>query len=159
ARSVAARVVEIGEAGYRPGLLFDLSGSLGEILANDVEAVAAFLAELGHELAPFEGLVESPIVARTHDEQIALIRALCASLRTRGSAVRIVVDEWCNTLDDVRAFAAAGAGHVAHIKMPDLGGINNSIAAVLACRAHGMGACLGGSANETDQSARLSAHV
>jgi methylaspartate ammonia-lyase len=159
ARSVAARVAEIGDAGYRPGLLFDLSGSLGDLLANDVEAVAAFLASLGRDLAPFEVLIESPIVARTQSEQIALIRRLCTSLRGQGSRVRIVVDEWCNTLDDVRVFATAGAGDVAHIKMPDLGGINNSIAAVLACRAHGMGACLGGSANETDQSARLSAHV
>lgn len=43
--------------------------------------------------------------------------------------------------------------------MPDLRSITNSISAVLECRRHGMGACLGGSANETDQSARIAAHL
>ena len=45
------------------------------------------------------------------------------------------------------------------IKTPDLGGINNTIEAVLYCKAHGMGAGLGGTANETDQSARISTQI
>ena len=45
------------------------------------------------------------------------------------------------------------------IKTPDLGGINNSIEAVLYCKAHGMGCCLGGTANETDLSARITAQI
>jgi len=45
------------------------------------------------------------------------------------------------------------------VKTPDLGGINNSIEAVLLCRANGMGCCLGGTANETDLSARITAQI
>jgi methylaspartate ammonia-lyase len=45
------------------------------------------------------------------------------------------------------------------VKTPDLGGINNTIEAVLYCRAHGMGTSLGGTANETDQSARITTHI
>jgi methylaspartate ammonia-lyase len=42
---------------------------------------------------------------------------------------------------------------------PDLGGVNNTIEAVLYARAKGMGCCLGGSGNETDQSARITAQI
>jgi methylaspartate ammonia-lyase len=45
------------------------------------------------------------------------------------------------------------------IKMPDLGGIQNSVEAVLRCREEDLGAFLGGSCAETDLSARLSVHV
>jgi len=47
----------------------------------------------------------------------------------------------------------------AQIKTPDLGGINNAIEAVLYARQKGMGCCLGGSGNETDQSARITAQI
>ena len=45
------------------------------------------------------------------------------------------------------------------IKTPDLGSIHNTIEAVLYCKANGMGACLGGTANETDHSTRISTHM
>ena len=45
------------------------------------------------------------------------------------------------------------------IKTPDLGGINNSIEAVLYCRENGMGAYLGGTCNENNRSAEVCAHV
>ena len=41
---------------------------------------------------------------------------------------------------------------VVQIKTPDLGSIHNTIEAVLYCKANGMGACLGGTANETIKS-------
>ncbi|MCL2170292.1 MAG: methylaspartate ammonia-lyase, partial [Defluviitaleaceae bacterium] len=48
---------------------------------------------------------------------------------------------------------------MAQVKTPDLGGINNSIEAILYCKANGMGAYLGGSCNETDRSAQICAHI
>jgi len=51
------------------------------------------------------------------------------------------------------------AGHMVQVKMPDLGGINNSIEAVLYCKEKGVDAYLGGSCNETDKSARVSVHI
>ena len=45
------------------------------------------------------------------------------------------------------------------IKTPDLGGINNSIEAVLYCKSKNMGASLGGTANERDQSSRITTHI
>jgi methylaspartate ammonia-lyase len=77
----------------------------------------------------------------------------------RNMNVQLVADEWANTLDDIRAFADAGAADMIQIKMPDLGGIHNAVEAVLACKAAGVGAFVGGSYAETDLSARVSVHV
>ena len=45
------------------------------------------------------------------------------------------------------------------IKTPDLGGINNTVDAVVYCKQHGMGAYQGGTCNETDISARACVHL
>ena len=45
--------------------------------------------------------------------------------------LQIVADEWCNTLADVEAFAAAGACDMAQIKTPDVGSLVDSARAVL----------------------------
>jgi methylaspartate ammonia-lyase len=76
-----------------------------------------------------------------------------------GITAEIVADEWCNTLQDVIDFSENKAGHMAQIKTPDLGGINNSIEAVLYCKQHHMGAYLGGTCNETNRSAEIGAHI
>lgn len=107
-----------------------------------------------HEL-----LVESFVIAASRAEQIERFGTLRGMLRDAGHRVGLIVDEWCNTLDDIKAFADAGAADYAQIKTPDLGGINNTIEAVLYARAKGMGCCLGGSGNETDQSARITAQI
>ncbi|MGC9333753.1 MAG: methylaspartate ammonia-lyase, partial [Anaerolineae bacterium] len=46
-----------------------------------------------------------------------------------------------------------------HVKMPDFGGLHGTVEAVLACREAKIASLLGGSAAETDLSARVSAHV
>ena len=51
--------------------------------------------------------------------------------------VELVADEWCNTLEDIKLFADHKAGHMVQIKTPDLGGINNTIEAVLYCKEKG----------------------
>jgi methylaspartate ammonia-lyase len=73
--------------------------------------------------------------------------------------VQIVVDEWCNTLDDIRLFVAAGAADVIHVKTPDLGGVNNTIEALLLVARGGLLAYCGGTCNETDRSAQVSANI
>jgi methylaspartate ammonia-lyase len=81
------------------------------------------------------------------------------TLRRDGHTVGIIADEWCNTLEDIREFADAAATDYAQVKTPDLGGVGNSIEAVLYCRKAGIGSYIGGSGNETDNSAQVSAHV
>ena len=80
-------------------------------------------------------------------------------MRDRHINVELVVDEWCNTLEDIEAFVAGESADVIHVKMPDLGGVNKTIEALLYVRAHGLRAYCGGSCNETDRSAQISAHI
>lgn len=93
------------------------------------------------------------------ESQIAALRTIRELLDAKGIQVEIVADEWCNTLEDIVDFTNQRAGHMAQIKAPDLGGINNTIEAVLYCKQHGMEAYLGGTCNETNRSAEVCAHI
>jgi methylaspartate ammonia-lyase len=99
------------------------------------------------------------MIAKTQEEQVEKFSSLRKLLKEKGIDVGLIADEWCNTLSDIRLFAAAGASDFVQIKTPDLGSIHNTIEAVLYCKSRGMGACLGGTANETDQSTRISCHM
>ncbi len=156
---VRDRVLELGPQGYHPLMHFDLYGTLGEALGGDIEATADYLVTLEQAVKPFGLRVEHPIDAGSREAQISAFKALRAALRERSSAVQLSVDEWCNTLDDIRAFVAAGAADVIHVKTPDLGGINNTIEALLLVRTAGLAAFCGGTCNETDHSAQVSAQV
>jgi methylaspartate ammonia-lyase len=145
--------------GYRPRLHLDLYGCAGLAFDGDTDAVAAYLAELGTIAQPYDLTIEHPIDAGSREAQIATFRRLRARLSELGSGVRVAVDEWCNTLDDVRAFVAAGAADVIHVKTPDLGSIGNTAEALLLVRDAGLEAYCGGTCNETDRSAQVTAHV
>jgi len=152
AKGIVRRVREIGDPDYRPVIHLDVYGTIGELFGTDTAAIASYLGEL-------KAAVESFVIAPSRAEQIERFRTLGAALRDAGHHVGLIVDEWCNTLDDIKVFADAGAADYAQIKTPDLGGINNAIEAVLYARDKGMGCCLGGSGNETDQSARITAQI
>lgn len=158
-RRVANRIREIGDADYKPRIHVDLYGTLGELFSMQVEPLADYLGRLRQESGAYRLLVESPMIAKTQQEQIDKFRALRDLLKMKGIDVDLIADEWCNTLPDIRLFAQAGAADFVQIKTPDLGSIHNTIEAVLYCRANGMGACLGGTANETDHSTRISTHM
>jgi methylaspartate ammonia-lyase len=159
ASGIVERIREIGDPDYRPRIHLDVYGTLGELFGGDVDAIACYLGELEAAVQPHELLLESFVIAKTRETQIEVFRALRSALARQASQVKIIVDEWCNTLDDIKAFADAQAADYAQIKTPDLGGINNAIEAVLYAREKGMGCCLGGSGNETDQSARVTAQI
>jgi methylaspartate ammonia-lyase len=147
------------DGGYRPRLHVDTYGTPGLAFGGDLTAVAAYLARLGELCAPFELAVEHPVDAGSTAAQLAACSRLREQLARLGSGVRLVVDEWCNTLDDVRQFVAARAADVIHVKMPDLGSVADTVTALLMVRDAGLEAYCGGTCNETDRSAQVSAHV
>lgn len=156
---LSRRTTELGSPDYRPKLHLDVYGGIGALFDMDLDRMAGFIMRLAERAAPYELLVETPIVAETQQGQIDAFAGLRDRLARAGVTVGLIADEWCNTLDDVRLFADAGAVDYIQVKTPDLGGINNTIDALLYCRGKGVGAYCGGSANETDQSARISAHI
>jgi methylaspartate ammonia-lyase len=153
------RVLATGAPDYRPTLHVDVYGMVGRVLGGDLDAVAAFLARLGEAARPFRLQVEGPVDAGSRAAQLRAMAGVRERLAALGTDVRIVADEWCNTLEDIRIFAEAGAADLLQVKVPDLGSLAETMEALLVCREHGMDAFLGGSCTETDLSARACVHV
>jgi len=157
-RWLRQRVEFLGEPSYCPVFHIDVYGTLGDGFP-DMTALLDYLERLGEAARPHMLRIEGPIDRGNRAAQIDTMAALTAELDRRGRPVEIVADEWCNTLADIQMFARARAGHLLQIKTPDLGSIDNSMAAVLFCREHDMGAYLGGTCNETDRSAQVCVHA
>ncbi|WP_296746949.1 methylaspartate ammonia-lyase [Mesorhizobium sp.] len=147
------------DTSYKPVLHVDVYGTIGIIFGNDPDRIAPYLAALGERVSPFELYIEGPVDAGSKAGQIALLKKIREALRVRGSAVKIVADEWCNTYQDIVEFVDAGCCDMVQIKTPDLGSVHNTVEAVLYCREHGVEAYQGGTCNETDVSARTCLHV
>ena len=145
---------------YLPVFHMDVYGTIGAIFGNNnyVE-MADYIEELGKIAKPFHLRIEGPMDCDVDvPTQMKALAGLTAELDKRGCDVELVADEWCNTLEDIKLFADNKAGHMVQIKTPDLGGINNTIEAVLYCKEKGIGAYQGGTCNETDRSAQVCVH-
>ena len=145
---------------YLPVFHIDVYGTIGAAFGNNnYEAMADYIEELGKIAKPFHLRIEGPMDCDCDREtQMVALSGLTAELDKRGCDVELVADEWCNTLEDIKLFADHKAGHMVQIKTPDLGGINNTIEAVLYCKERGVGAYQGGTCNETDRSAQVCVH-
>jgi len=156
---LARRVTLGARDDYRPTLHIDLYGLMNHVLGNEIAPMVDCLLEAERLAAPYALNIESPADFGGRDAQLAGLRSLRDALRQSGSRIRLVADEWCNTLADIELFARHGAADLIQIKMPDVGRIQDSVRAVLACKAHGVGAYLGGSCAETEISGAVSAHI
>ena len=144
---------------YRPTIHLDVHGALGQICENDLGRVLGQLYALELAAQPYPLRIECPVMMESRASQIETMKTLREYVRFRKMHVQLVVDEWANTLDDIRAFVDTQAADMIQIKMPDLGSVHNSVEAVLTCQAGNVGAFLGGSCAETDLSAKAAVHV
>lgn len=145
---------------YAPVMHIDVYGTIGAAFGNNnYTEMADYIQKLGEIAKPFKLRIEGPMDCDCDREtQITALAGLTKELDARGCDVELVADEWCNTLEDIKLFVDNKAGHMVQIKTPDLGGINNTIEAVLYCKEHGIGAYQGGTCNETDRSAQVCVH-
>jgi methylaspartate ammonia-lyase len=144
---------------YQPRLHFDVYGTIGLAFGGHTERMADYLGKLEEAAAPLKLHIEMPMIADSKEGQIAAMKALRKGLRQKGIGVWIVIDEWCNTFQDIEDFVSAEAVDMVQIKTPGLGSIHNSIEAVLYTKQRGVGAYLGGTCNETDRSAQVCVHI
>lgn len=158
-RWLKERIETLGGPDYQPVIHLDVHGALGKIYANSLGRVLGQLYGMDHISRPYPLRIESPVIMESREAQIEALKKLREYVRFRKLNVQLVADEWANTLEDIRAFIEAQAVDMIQIKMPDLGSVHNSVEAVLACKANGIGAFLGGSCAETDLSARVAVHV
>ncbi|TIN33756.1 MAG: methylaspartate ammonia-lyase [Mesorhizobium sp.] len=156
---VAMRTRELGRPGYHPVLHFDVYGWIGQEIGLDPQSIADFICKVADTVPDFLLNIESPADFGSTQAQIENYAKIVSILDNRGPSARIVVDERCNTLEDVRLFAESKAAHLVQIKTPDVGSIADTARAVLICKANKVGAYVGGSCTETDLSAQASVHV
>jgi methylaspartate ammonia-lyase len=166
---LSERTREIGREDYHPRFHVDVYGVLGDVFGPpyDRDEVVEYFRSLQVAAAPYPLQVEGPMddgdgvddPGEARERQIRAMTELRDGLCEGGVDVDIVADEWCNTLDDVRAFVDAGAADVVQVKTPDLGGIQRSGEAVRYCEGTDVRAYLGGTCNETATSAAACAHV
>lgn len=144
---------------YNPVLHIDVYGTIGAAFNLDTEKMVKYFRELEKAAAPLTLRIEGPMDVDDREKQMLALQEITARLHEENIKVEIVADEWCNTLEDIKYFADNKAGDMLQIKTPDLGGINNTIEAVLYCQEKGVGAYQGGTCNETDRSAQVCVHL
>lgn len=144
---------------YNPIFHIDVYGTIGIAFDYDNEKMTNYCDELAKLAKPFKLRIEGPMDMGNHKDQIEALAKLTKSIDERGIECEIVADEWCNTYEDIVAFAQAGAGHMLQIKTPDLGGVNNCIEAIIYCKEKGVGAYSGGTCNETSKSAEVTTNI
>jgi len=145
---------------YAPVLHIDVYGTIGQVFGNDnYTGMADYLAQLEEAAKPFKLRIEGPMDVENREGQMQALSVLTRLVDQRSIGVELVADEWCNTLEDIRYFADNKAGHMVQIKTPDLGGVGNTVEAVLYCKQKGIGAYQGGTCNETDRSAQVCVHL
>lgn len=156
---VATRTRELGGPGHHPVLHFDVYGWIGQEIGMEPQRIADFICRVADSIPDFKINIEAPADFGSTQAQIENYAKIVSILDNRGSSARIVVDERCNTLGDIRLFAEAKATHLVQIKTPDVGSIADTARAVLICKANRVGAYVGGSCTETDLSAQASVHI
>jgi methylaspartate ammonia-lyase len=144
---------------YCPTLHIDLYGTLGTIFNDDFYKIVDYMKECSDKAQPFPLNIEGPVDMGEREAQISALQTLTKMVDDQKIPVKIVADEWCNTIEDIKLFVDAKAGHMVQIKTPDLGSIHNTIEAVLYCKDKEVLAYQGGTCNETDRSAQVCAHV
>ena len=158
------RIAELGPVSLagpnaRRVITLDFHGALGQTFQGKNSSIADYIERLTQACKPFDLHVESPVVERNFEEQVAQLSELTRMLRARGSSVKIIADEWANSLDQIKILATKKVVDGIHIKMPDTGSLLESGRAVGICKAEGLFVLLGGSCTETATSARLAAHL
>lgn len=147
------------DSSYSPIFHIDVYGTIGMAFNCDTVKMADYIATLVEEAKPFKLRIEGPMDVGSLEGQIESLAALTAEVDRRGIDVELVADEWCNTLEDIKAFADRKAGHVVQIKTPDLGGVNNIADAIIYCNKVGIGSYSGGTCNETNRSAEVTTNI
>ena len=145
---------------YNPIFHIDVYGTIGQIFGNDnYVGIVDYLSVLAEAAKPFKLRIEGPVDAGDRASQMQALAMITKMVDEQELNVEIVADEWCNTFEDIKYFTDNRAGHMIQIKTPDLGGIHQTVEAVLYCKEKGVSAYQGGTCNETDRSAQVCVHL
>ncbi|MBU2496152.1 MAG: methylaspartate ammonia-lyase [Candidatus Omnitrophica bacterium] len=153
------RITQLADHTYAPYLHYDLYGMAGQKYGRDLDKIMEDFRNWSRIVDPYSLIIEAPFIMDSREETVELTGELIRRKSEEQLPIIICVDEWCNTLEDVRFMTDAGGAEMIQVKTPDMGGLNQSIAAIQYCQAKGLKAYLGGTCCETERSAQISAHV
>jgi methylaspartate ammonia-lyase len=156
---ISERVRRYAPGHYQPTLHIDTYGCIGKLFSQDTQAIVRYLVRLEDAARPYQLQIEAVADYGARAAQVERYAELRLALTRVSCKVRLVVDEWCNTVDDVKAFLDGEAADLIQLKLPDMGTLLDAIEAIQLCKQAGVGSYVGGSCAETDLSARLSVHV
>ena len=115
---------------YMPIIHMDVYGTIGLVFNNDYDKIIEYFKRVEEIVHPYQIRIEGPVDMEGKVEQIDALSELTSRIEKAKIGLKIVADEWCNSLQDVKDFVDRRAGHIIQVKTPDLGGINNTIEAV-----------------------------
>ena len=150
---VTHRIQEIGEPDYNPVMRYDMYGTIGYCFDNDLDKVLEYLLKMEEICKPYQVFCEMPIDLKSDAKQMEGFKYLRKKLQEKGSTMKLIIDEYANTYEDIKRWVDNDAMDMVQVKTIDLGGINNIIEAVLYCKEKGIIPYQGGTCNETDHSA------
>lgn len=154
------RVLQIrNREDFNPIFHIDVYGTIGIIFDNDPRKIVDYFKVLEEAAKPFKLRIEGPVDDGTREGTMQALKDITALCDKEGVNVEVVADEWCNTLEDIKYFADNKAGHMLQIKTPDLGGVNNTIEAIMYCNEANVGAYCGGTCNETNVSCEVTTNI
>lgn len=155
---VRNRIQQIGEKDYKPIIHLDVYGTIGYAFNQDLNKVVSCIKKLEEAVEPYPLQLEMPIDMGSKEATMEAFKKMKEMFEKEDIKTRVIVDEWANTLEEIKEWADAKAD-VIQVKTIDVGGINRIIEAMIYCKNKGVGAYLGGTCNETDISARVCANI
>jgi methylaspartate ammonia-lyase len=150
---VKNRIVDFGGPDYKPVLRYDMYGIIGKAFKDDLDTVGEYMMRIEEISKPFEIFFEMPVDLKSNEKQLEGMKYLRRYLDKAGSKVKLIIDEYANTFEEIKVWVDAKGADMVQVKTIDLGGINNIVDAVLYCKQHDVLAYQGGTCNETDKSA------
>lgn len=155
AKWVINRIKDIGDPNYKPAIRYDVYGCGSKAFDNDLDKVVEWLLKMDEVCKPYQTFIEMPIDLKSNEKQLEGMKYLRKKLDEAGSNLKLIIDEYANTLEEIKQWVDEKGADMIQVKTIDLGGINNIVEAVLYCKANGVLAYQGGTCNETDKSARV----
>jgi len=128
---IKERIIKIGAKDYQPRIHLDLYGTIGKIFNKDIEKVVDYLEKLENAIKPYPLQLEMPIDMGSKDETVIAFTKIKEAFKERGINIKLVVDEWANTLEEIKEWADNGAADIVQIKTIDVGGIDRIVEAVV----------------------------
>jgi len=142
-----------------PAIHLTLRGGLGQLYEHNIGRVLGDLVGLEKTTSPYHLRVEDPLLLDSRPAHLEALADLKAYLRLRQMETDLVAAGWVDSLDAVKAVIEADAAHMLRLTLPALGGLDQTITAILACQGHGLGVLLDPDPAATPRTTEIALHL